>query len=191
VPASVLPVLLAAAGLAAGAAAALTSRLPAPAQGTSVLAYGARARAAAGAALALPFLAAALAAWRLPPAEEPVRFWTLVAGSAAALLLLWVVRVEVCGVRHVVAEDALVGGSAWGKPVRLAWDGLRAVRWSAANQWFELEGEDGRVRVSRWLTGLPALAAALEARGKLAEGVADAASRARLGVLAARARQAA
>jgi len=157
---------LAAVGVSAGA---LVAGRPAPSpEGAALLAYGRRTRAAASVALGLPFLACALAARRLAPDEDPVRFWVLVTVAALAFLLLWLARIEVVGVRHRVTGEALEGGSPWVKPVRIPWTEVAHVRWSAANQWFEIEGAGGStVRVSRWLDGLPALARALDERGLL------------------------
>jgi hypothetical protein len=186
VPASLLPALLALAAVAVAAAALATSRPVPPPEGVAVLAYGAGVRAAASVLLGLPLLTAALAAWRLPLSEEPVRFWLLIAAAALAFLLLWVVRIEVVGVRHRVTAEALERGSPWQrKPLRLPWAEVRAVRWSAPNQWFELEGAAGvAVRASRWLEGLPALARALEAHGLLAGPAAGPGVAERLGALA-------
>jgi hypothetical protein len=180
-----LPAGLAIAGVLVAVAALATGRRAPPPEGVSVLAYGRVVRAAAAVALGLPFLAAALAAWRMPLDEEPVRFWILVSGAALAFLLFWLVRIEVQGVRHRVTADALEGGSPWRRPVHIPWGEVRAVRWNAASQWFEIEGGGGAtVRVSAWLEGLPALARALEARGLLSGEAAGPGARERLGSLA-------
>ena len=185
-------VLLAVAAVGVSAGALVADRAAPSPEGVALLAYGRAARAAASLALGLPLLAAALASRRLAPDEDPVRFWVLVAVAALAFLLLWLVRIEVLGVRHRVTAEALEGGSPWRKPVRIPWGEVARVRWSAANQWFEIEGTGGStVRVSRWLTGLPALARALDGRGLLSGAAAGAGVRDRLEPLAAAGRPAA
>jgi len=166
VPTWLLPAVLAACGLAFPLLASLASRTEEAPEGVVLLRHGPRARRLANRLLGLPPFAAALVAWRLPPGDEPVRFWPLVTVAAAAFLLLWIARIEVTGVRHRVTAEALEGGSPWRKGPRIPWGEVASVAWSAANQGFEVRGKDGKVvRISRWLTGLPALAEALERNG--------------------------
>jgi hypothetical protein len=163
---ALLPAALVAAGAVVAIASVRASRSGLAPEGTSLLRYGGRARTLVSAMLALPFLAAALAARRYPPGEDAAGFWQLAVMASLAFLFLWIGRIEVTGVRHLVTSEALEGHSPWRGAVRVPWGEIASVSWSAANQGFEVRAGNGRsVRVSRFLEGLPALADALEAHG--------------------------
>jgi len=166
VPTWLLPAALAAAGLAVPALALRASRpAPAPA-GVTLLRHGGRARTLVNLALGLPLLAVALAAWQVPPGEEPARFWPLATVASLAFLFLWIARIEVTGVAHAVTAEAFVAGSPWRKGAPIPWGDVAEVGWSAANQGFVLRAKGGqKVALSAWLEGLPAFAGALERHG--------------------------
>lgn len=136
--------------------------------GTPVLAYPQAWRVGATLQLAVPVLLA-LVVWLRRESLAPAAVSAELLLAAFLFLVLWIVRIEVGGVRHALAPEGIVRGSPWTGRAVIAWSEVGAIRWSAAGQWLVVEARDGRrVRIPSLVSGLGDLAERLTARGGLA-----------------------
>ena len=104
----------------------------------------------------------ALAAMISPP--NPGEAWIVVALIVGSSALNAVIALEVFRREVVLDANGIRQRSAWSRPQAIAWTDVRKVSVNIASEVVLRASGDREIRVSMWLSGLDALAAALESR---------------------------
>ena len=86
---------------------------------------------------------------------------TLIGVSSA---LIYVISLEVFRREVVIDANGIRQRSAWSRPQAISWADVRQVSVNIASEVVLRASGDRQIRVSMWLSGLDALAAALETR---------------------------
>ena len=104
----------------------------------------------------------ALAAMISPPNRGEA--WIAVTLIAVSSALIAVISLEVFRREFVLDANGIRQLSAWSRPRAIAWGDVRKVSVNLGNEVVLRAAGDRQIRVSMWLSGLDALAAALESR---------------------------